>query len=460
MGIRVATTSSCLLLALYASSAQAIDLMEAWQGAIGNDREYAVAEAGHGVVEPRQKQAAALWRPNVVLSAGAGIAHDESNTRGVQFSGPGFGQSEDIAFSTSINSGTSHNWALRATQPLYDPKRRAEQQQLLMSADQSDLDWNAARQSLMLSVAEKYFDLAMTQESLRVLQQQLRAVERLTTEMQDRFKLGATPITDTHESEARLAAVKAQVLYAEMEVETRKNILADSTGLSPERLFALLPQRVSEDLLQRPMDEWIREAESGNADIRMKAIAGDVARQEAKKFTLESSVKLDAIAQAGRDYVSGHGDFGSASNAQTSGLIGVQVSVPLFTGGYRGAKEEEALRLAEKADAEMALARQQVAQAVRATWLNLKAGSGRVQALAQAAEASRLRLDATTLGHQVGDRTTLDVINAENDVANAELALAQAKVNQVLNQIRLAALAGKLDESVLTIFNKDMQSGQ
>lgn len=460
MRLRLVSVSACMMMAFYASSAQAIDLMGAWQGAIGNDREYAVAEAGHGVTAPRQKQAAALWRPNLVLSAGAGIAHDQSDTRGAQFAGPGFGQSEDIAFSTSINNGTTHSWALKATQPLYDPKRRAEQQQLLMSADQSDLEWSAARQSLMLSVAEKYFDLAVAQELLRVLQLQMQAVERLSTEMQDRFKLGAAPITDTHESEARLAAVKAQVLYAEMEVETKKNILADSTGLSTEQLFALLPQRVSEDLMQRSMGDWISDAESGNFGIRMKAIAGDVARQEAKKFTLESSVKLDAIAQAGRDYMSGHGDFGSASNAQTSGLIGVQLSVPLFTGGYRGAREEETLRLAEKADAEMTLARQQVTQSVRATWLNLKAGSGRVQALAQAADASRLRLDATALGHQVGDRTTLDVINAENDVASAELALTQAKVNQVLNQIRLAALAGKLDESVLTIFNRDMQSKQ
>ena len=133
--------------------------------------------------------------------------------------------------------------------------------------------------------------------------------------------------------------------------------------------------------------------------------------------------------------------------------------MPLFTGGYSSAREEEAVKLADKVDAEVALARQQAAQAIRATWLNLKAGSGRLQALTQALEASRLRLDATTLGHQVGDRTTLDVINAENDVASAELALMQAKVNQVLNQIRLAALAGKLDEEVLNIFNRDMLAG-
>lgn len=459
MRIHAVTISACFLLASQAAQAQAIDLLQAWQGAVGNDRAYAVAEAGHGVTAPRQKQAAALWRPNLTLNAGAGYGRDNSDTRGAYFAGPGFGQSEDIAFSTSVNSGTTHNWALTATQPLYDPKRRAQQQQLLMSADQSDLEWGATRQSLMLGVAERYFDLALAQESLRVLQQQQQAMQKLAVEMRDRFQLGATPITDTHESEARLAAVEAQVLYAQMELETRRNILADTTGYAPEQLSALLPQRVSDSLLQTPLEQWLADAEGGNFDIRMKAIAGDLARQEAKKYALESSVKLDAIAQAGRDYISGSGDFGSASNAQTSGMIGLQVSVPLFTGGYRSAREEEAVQLADKADAEVALARQQAAQAIRATWLNLKAGSGRLQALTQALEASRLRLDATTLGHQVGDRTTLDVINAENDVASAELALMQAKVNQVLNQIRLAALAGKLDEEVLNIFNRDMLAG-
>lgn len=459
MRTHAVTISACLLLASQAAQAQAIDLLQAWQGAVGNDRAYAVAEAGHGVTAPRQKQAAALWRPNLTLNAGAGYGRDNSDTRGAYFAGPGFGQSEDIAFSTSVNSGTTHNWALTATQPLYDPKRRAQQQQLLMSADQSDLEWGATRQSLMLGVAERYFDLALAQESLRVLQQQQQAMQKLAVEMRDRFQLGATPITDTHESEARLAAVEAQVLYAQMELETRRNILADTTGYAPEQLSALLPQRVSDSLLQKPLEQWLADAEGGNFDIRMKAIAGDLARQEAKKYALESSVKLDAIAQAGRDYISGSGDFGSASNAQTSGMIGLQVSVPLYTGGYRSAREEEAVQLADKADAEVALARQQAAQAIRATWLNLKAGSGRLQALTQALEASRLRLDATTLGHQVGDRTTLDVINAENDVASAELALMQAKVNQVLNQIRLAALAGKLDEEVLNIFNRDMLAG-
>ena len=453
------TFSACLLLVSQTVRAQAIDLMQAWQGAVGNDPAYAVAEAGHGVTAPRQKQAAALWRPNLTLNAGAGYGRDNSDTRGAYFAGPGFGQSEDIAFSTSVNSGTAHNWALTATQPLYDPKRRAEQQQLLISADQSDIEWSAARQSLMLGVAERYFDLALAQESLRVLQQQQQAMQKLAVEMRDRFQLGATPITDTHESEARLAAVEAQVLYAQMELENRRGVLADATGYAPEQLAALLPQRVSDSLLQTPLEQWLAAAEHGNFDIRMKAIAGDLARQETKKYALESSVKLDAIAQAGRDYISGSGDFGSASNAQTSGMIGLQVSVPLFTGGYRSAREEETVRLADKADAEVVLARQRAAQTIRATWLNLKAGSGRLQALTQALEASRLRLDATALGHQVGDRTTLDVINAENDVASAELALMQAKVNQVLNQIRLAALVGRLDEEVLNIFNRDMLAG-
>jgi outer membrane protein len=85
--------------------------------------------------------------------------------------------------------------------------------------------------------------------------------------------------------------------------------------------------------------------------------------------------------------------------------------------------------------------------------LELQAGLGvgaeRVQALAQALEASISRRDATRVGHEVGGRTTLDLLNAENDIAAARYALAQARVGLLLDRLRLAALADQLDDTVL-----------
>ncbi len=453
------TLSLALALGCQAGTASATDLIDAWQAAVQNDKTYAVGRAAQATAQPRRDQAAALWKPNVGLTTSLGVGTNETDTRGAQFSAPGFGQSSGVGFSTSVTNGASGRWAVTATQPLYNPQRRAQQQQLSLSADLADLEWQAAGQSLMMRTAERYFDLALAEETLRVLRLQLDAVQRATTEAQDRFKLGSVPVTDTHEARARLAGVRAQMLAAESDVQVKRNLLADSTGLPADALLARLPAAVTGiagSATSRPLEPWLTEAQAGNPSIRSQLLAAEVARQEASKYSLRSSATVDLVAQAGRDRLSGSGDFGSASNSGTNRMIGIQLTVPLFTGGYRDAKEVEALRLADKSVAEVERTRQEVAQQVRAAWLGLSVGAERVQALAEALSASVSRRDATQLGHEVGQRTTLDLLNAENDSASAQLALAQGRVGLLLDRLRLAALVGQLDEAALRSVNAEL----
>jgi outer membrane protein len=333
---------------------------------------------------------------------------------------------------------------------LYDPKRRAEQQQLSTSADLAELRWQAAGQALMLRTTERYLDLALAEEGLRVYRQQLDAVQRAAVEAQDRFQLGDLPITDTHEAAARLAGLHAQVLAADSEAQLKRRLLADTTGLPPGTLAVRLPgSSAGRAASLQPLEHWLDEAQSGNPEIRAQLLAAEIARQEATKYSRRSSATVDLVARVGRERLSGSGDFGSASNTATERMIGIQLSVPLFTGGYRNAREEEALRLADTTAAEAELTRERVAQQVRQAWLGLSVGAGRVRALEQALDASLARLDATRLGREVGERTTLDLLNAENDAAAARLALLAARAALLLERLRLAAQAGRLDEASL-----------
>jgi outer membrane protein len=84
----------------------------------------------------------------------------------------------------------------------------------------------------------------------------------------------------------------------------------------------------------------------------------------------------------------------------------------------------------------------------------LSVATSRTQALEDGLQASLARLDATRTGLQAGDRTTLDVLNAENDAAAAELALLQARVGMLAQRLQLAATAGRLDESELASANR------
>lgn len=437
------------LLAL-ASPAGAAGLVELWQAAAQHDRGFALARAARAAAQPRQAQADALWRPNVALTAQVGLAANETETRGARFSAPGFGAAEGASFDTSVDRGLAGRISVSAVQPLYNPQRRAQQRQLSLAVDIAELELQAAGQTLMLQTAERYFEVALADATLQALAAQRDAVARAATEARDRFTLGALPVTDTHEANARLAAIRAQWLAAESDAALKRQWLADSTGLAPAALAARLPAAPTAGAAApRPLDAWLADALEGNPGLRVQALAVEVARAEATRHGVRASASVDLVAQASRERVAGHGDFGSASQSAASHQIGVVLSVPLSTGGYRNAKEDEAWRLADQAQARVEATRQQVAQQVRAAWAGLRIGAERLRALDEALAASQARREATLLGRQVGDRTTQDLLLAESDHAAALLAVRQARVALALDRLRLAALAGRLDDTLL-----------
>lgn len=442
------------LAGLFASAAGATDLMQVWQAAARNDRDLVVAGAARAAAEPRREQAASLWRPNVGVSVVAGVGTSESSVRGAQFSAPGFGTSSGVAFDTSVTGATSTRWAVSAAQPLYNPERRVQQQQLRLGADIAELEFALARQGLMLKTAERYFELALAEEHLRVQQMRLEAIQRAFTEAEDRYQLGSIPVTGTHEARASLAGARARVLAAQTELQVRRSQLADSTGLAETMLKAQLPVRDALPGTPRALELWRADADTGNPELRMLRIAADIARAEATKFGVAAAPTLDLIAQASRDRISGSGDFGSASSSATNHILGLKATIPLYTGGYRDAKAEEAARLADKAAAEYERRRQQVAQQVQAVWLGLSAGAGQVQALADGVVAGTARRDATQTGVQVGHRTTQDLLDAESDLASMQLQLSRARVGLLLDELRLELLTGRLDEDRLRIISE------
>ena len=435
-----------LLLACSAVAASAMDLSEAWRATAQYDPQTGVSQAARLAGEARRAQAASLWRPAVMLGATAGLMGAETANTGARFSAPGFGQSDGVAFGTSVRAGLSSRWSVSARQPLVSAERRAQGRQLDIGADMAELEWHAAQQALMLTTAQRYFGLVVAESRLALLNQQQQVVDKALIEAKDRFALGDKPITDTHEASARALALQAQVVAAQTELEMAQTVLAQATGHTGSALQVLAPSDDAVPANLPPLSHWLSESMANNFQLRLQAAQVALAQQEAARHSRASSTTLDLVAQAGRDRLSGNGEFGSASNTANQGMIGLQLSVPLYTGGYRSARQDEALRLEDKARSELERGRQQVGQQTRSAWLDVQTAGSRIHALAAARQASLARLDATQLGRQVGDRTTLDLLQASNDASSAELALVLARTELLLNQLRLHALAGSLSE--------------
>jgi outer membrane protein len=447
------TLIAAAALALCATAVSATDLLQVWQAARQHDPQGAVTEASRAAGVTRREQASALWRPHLGLSATSGWGSAQNQMNGAQFTMPGAAPVSGASFGTSVTGGTVSRWTLSAKQPLYNPERRAQSAQLDIAAQASEHEWQLAQQDWMLQTTQRYFDVVQAERRLALVQQQQQAVDKALTEAKDRFALGDVPVTDTHEAQARAQALAAQAIAARNELDMALQVLVDVTGLPVQSLQLQAPGRSVVSKATEPLADWLQRAEQNNPMLKLQLAQAEAAQQDMEKHRAAASPTLDLVAQASRDRISGTGDFGSASNTQSQQMVGLMLNVPLYTGGWRSAKLQEASHLHDKARAQLASARLQVSQMTRAAWQAVQSGQARLAALDAARTASLARLASTQLGRQVGDRTTLDLLNAQNDASAAELALLQGQIDTLIAQLRLHAMAGQLGEIQLQTVN-------
>ena len=445
-------SSALLVAALCTPAAHALDLLQTWEQARQHDPQMQVVQATRSSVQAFEAQAQSLWRPVVMGSATVGAMSADTRTTGAQFAVGGQGPSTG-SFATSASAATSTRWSLQAKQALYSPERQAQQAQLQQAAGVAEWRADLAHQQFMLLTVQRYFQVLLADRQQQVLKNQHAAVQRSLTEARDRFAIGDLPVTDTHEAAARASGLQAQWLAADSELQMARQVLAESTRLPIEALKPQAPKTAEPVTASPSLDQVLVQVREANTGLRLKKAQWEVARQEVKKHEARGGVTLDLVAQAGRDRLSGDGDFGPASNTQSQQMLGLSMNLPLYTGGYRSAKLQEALSAQAQAEAEYEMAVQQTQQQARSVWLALQTGPARLSALQAAWKASTARLDATRLGRHVGDRTTLDLLQAENDAAQTELAWLRAQTELLQTRLQLDALTGSLSVQSLQGLN-------
>ena len=343
---------------LISPSVQALDVMQTWEQARAHDPQMQVVAATRSSVQAYEDQARALWRPVLMGSATVGAMSADTRPTGAQFAVGGQSPLPG-SFATSASAATSARWSLQAKQPLYSPERQAQQAQLQTAAGVAELRADLAQQQFMLLTVQRYFNLLLAERQEQVLKNQHAAVRRSLTEVKDRFALGDLPVTDTHEATARAEGLRAQLLAVDSEVQMARSVLAESTRLSADVLKPRMPKT---DAVGSPVPalaqvlDLVREANTGVLLQRAQHI---VAREEMKKHQRSGGVTLDLVASAGRERLSGEGDFGPSSNTQSQQMLGLSLNVPLYTGGWRSAKLQESVDAEARAAAEVDLAVQQ-----------------------------------------------------------------------------------------------------
>jgi len=448
---------SIALAAMAPVAAADVDLMAAWEAAQQQDPTLAGAQAELDAGQARSRQGRALALPTVTVSGSVGYGNATQNTTGAQFSGPGFGTVNGVDFRTDIHDGTATGWRVTAEQPIYNLERSANAHQLELQAGRAEIQLRAARQELMLRTARVYFEVLLSEDALEEVRRQKEATERALAVAQGSYDEGKLPVTDRNEAQARYDGIVARESAALDDLDLRQAALFELTGLPPDKLKRVPVSAPLRAFDAGRVDQWLSKAGDNNPQIELQAVTREIAAQEIRKWNALAAPTLSLVAQAGGDRLSGNGGFGTAASVSSNNsVVSLQLSIPLYTGGMRGARGDEAVAMAEKARFDVEATRKAVLLQTRGAWLGTTGGLARIHAYERAVESARSRLDATETGHEVGARTTLDLLNAQADLFRALRELKHAKIQVLLDRLTLAKAAGELTAEDLHAVNANL----
>jgi outer membrane protein len=422
--------------------------MSAWQAAQTRDPEIAAARALHEQAAFRQEQAKALWAPTVSAGGAVGLGGADSRIKGAEVPG----MMSDMTFKTNVNAGALARASIGAQKAWISPEREAQSKQLELSAQVAQAQWQLAQQALIMRTAQRYFDVVGAELTLNVLQRQQKAVQQAAVEINKRQSVGDASVMDVQEANARASEIRAHVLTQENNLAMKKVAYRQLVGQEPSQLLTISNVNLTPSNLA-DANTWVQRAKQQSPSLQMMGLQQAIQGQEAKRVKAGNAMTVDWVAQAQMDRLSGQGMYGSASNQMAQYMVGLQLNMPLSTGGMVEAREREALKQVEKLRYDQEAAELQIEQNVRDAWQSLSTSPARLQALAQSEKASKARLSATRQAHRTGARTTNEWLVAEHDAAQSELAVMQLRIQTAMDQLRLSAASGELGEAQLRQVN-------
>jgi outer membrane protein len=420
----------------------AADLLDVFRQAQTSDAVYAGARATWAAAQERIPQGRAGLLPQATVTA-----NTLYNDRTVNFRTPFIPGS-----STQFNSNAI---TVNITQPIYRRQNLIAYEQAHSQVDQADAQFAQAAQDLIVRVAQGYFDVLLAQDNVALAQAQKTAIGQQLEQAKRNFEVGTATITDTHEAQARYDLTVSQEIAAQNDLELRRRSLEQIIAQPAPPLAPLSTRLALKPPEPAVMDTWVDEARRTNLQVRAAESGLQIATQTIERARAGHYPTLDAIASY-QEQAQGAGISGVQSPGFDARVkaIGLQVTIPIYQGGLVNSQVRESIANEDRARQDLENARRTAEFNVRQAYLGVSSGLAQVQALQAALVSSESQLESTRLGQQVGVRTQVDVLNAQQQLYTARRDLAQARYNYVMSLLKLKAAIGQLTEGDITDVNR------
>jgi outer membrane protein len=291
-------------------------------------------------------------------------------------------------------------------------------------------------ETVLFGGAQSYMNVLRDTATLNLQKSNVDVLEEQLRQTRDRFNVGEVTRTDVAQAQSRLEGAHSQVAAAQANLKADIATYRQIIGVEPK---TLAPGRPIDRLLPPTLDGALKIALAGNPAILSAFHNVDAAELQVKiaEAALGPSVALQAQVQ--RRY-----DVQVSNDEKTSASVVATLTVPIYEGGSVYAQVRQAKETLGQQRLQADQARDQVRQLVVAAWGNLDASKAQTLAAQAQISASEVALNGVREEAKVGQRTTLDVLNAQQDLLNARVALVSAQHDRVVNSYQLLQGLGRL----------------
>ena len=348
-------------------------------------------------------------------------------------------------YTQSQGSAAVSSFGLTTTQTLFNgfqTANRTRQAEGQVSSARELL--RSTEQSTLLNAATAYMNLLQTAAILELQRSNVNVLEVTLRQTRDRFTAGEVTRTDVAQAESRLAAGRSQLSLAESNYVTAQAQYQQVIGVpAPARLAPAAPV---DRLSPRSLDGAIARGRTEHPLITTATYNVDIAVQQVKIAEGALYPTLSAVGSVQKT-------FGSASALAVletlSASVGAQLSVPIYQGGSEYSTIRQAKETLGQRRLDLDTARDQVQSTVTQAWGQLEAAKAQINATQAQVTAAEVALNGVREEARVGQRTTLDVLNAQQDLVNARVALVTAQRDRVVASYTVLAATGALSPQVL-----------
>ncbi len=415
--------------ALPVSSVFALGIIESYQSAIDNDPIFMSARSDKAAGDEYRNLGLSNLLPNLGLSYNYGL-NDVKRTPIIP---------RDLHYDSTV-------LALSVRQPLYNPEGWQRYRGGQAQANYSEAKFASSKQELIIRVLTAYLETLLAEDKLRLAVAQRDAYRENQLANERMFEKGAGTRTDMLETQARYELARAMVVEAEDDVINRRSELAVIIGREPGTLDALLPDLPEFNLPIGVLPNWERLARNQNPEVIASRYNVEFAKTEEERNRAGHYPRADLVASRS---INNSESLITLNQQSTINSIGLQMSIPLYSGGSVNAQIRQAIAKLASARADLESTTQKTLIEVRKQFQLVASSHIRIDAMTMAEHSAAETVTATRKSVTGGQRINLDVLTALQQLYTIRRDLSDSRHRYLLAWLRLNAAAGVLNSDEL-----------